>query len=56
MRSGDKVEEIAEGVVKALVDGEVVRLITLLGELKEVAGAIIESVDVPNEKLVLTRR
>jgi len=56
LRSGDKVEEIAEGVVKALVDGEVVRLITLLGELKEVAGAIIESVDVPNEKLVLTRR
>ena len=56
MRSGDKIEEVAEGVVKALADGEVVRLITLLGEVREIAGAMIESVDVPNEKLVLTRR
>jgi len=56
LRSGDKIEEVAEGVVKALVDGKVVRLITLLGEVREIAGAMIESVDVPNEKLVLTRR
>jgi len=56
LRSGDKIEEVAEGVVKALADGEVVRLITLLGEVREVAGAMIELVDVPNEKLVLTRR
>jgi len=56
LRSGDKVEEVAEGVVKALVSGEVVRLITLLGEVKEIAGATIESVDVPNERLVLAKR
>ena len=56
LRSGDKVEEVAEGVVKALVSGEVVRLITLLGEVKEIADATIESVDVPNERLVLAKR
>jgi predicted RNA-binding protein len=56
LRSDDKVEEVAEGVVKAVVDGGVVRLITLLGEIREVADAIIESVDVPNEKLVLVKR
>ncbi|MCC6042243.1 MAG: CooT family nickel-binding protein [Candidatus Verstraetearchaeota archaeon] len=56
LRSDDKVEEVAEGVVKAVVDGGVVRLITLLGEIREVADAIIESVDVPNERLVLVKR
>jgi len=56
LRSGDEVEEVAEGVVKAVVDGGVVRLITLLGEVREIAGAMIESVDVPNEKLVLVKR
>jgi len=56
LRSGDKIEEVAEGVVKALVDGEVVRLITLLGEVKEIAGAMIESVDVPNERLILAKQ
>jgi len=56
LRSGDEVKEVAEGVVKAFVDGEVVRLITLFGEVMEVASAMIESVDVPNEKLVLAKR
>jgi len=56
LRSGDEVKEVAEGVVKAVVDGEVVRLITLLGEVREIASAMIESVDVPNEKLVLVKR
>jgi predicted RNA-binding protein len=56
LKSDDKVEEVAEGVVKAVVDGGVVRLITLLGEIREVADAIIESVDVPNERLVLVKR
>jgi predicted RNA-binding protein len=56
LRSGDKVEEVAKGVVKAVVDGGVVKLITLLGEVREVTCAMIESVDVPNEKLVLVKR
>jgi predicted RNA-binding protein len=56
LRSGDKVEEVAERVVKAVVDGGVVRLITLFGEVREVADAMIESVDVPNERLVLVKR
>jgi predicted RNA-binding protein len=55
LKSGGKVEEIAEGVVKAVVDGGAVKLITLLGEVKEVAGAIIESVDVSSERLILTK-
>ena len=56
LRSGYKVEEVAERVVKAVVDGGVVRLITLFGEVREVADAMIESVDVPNERLVLVKR
>jgi predicted RNA-binding protein len=56
LKAGDKVEEVAKGVVKVVVNNGVVRLITLFGEVREVTGAMIESVDVPNEKLVLVKQ
>ena len=56
LKSGDEVKEVAKGVIKAVVENQAVKLITLLGEVTMVENAAIESVDVPNEKLILVRR
>ncbi|MCS7139482.1 MAG: CooT family nickel-binding protein [Candidatus Nezhaarchaeota archaeon] len=50
-----KLEEVARGVVKAMMEGKSIKLITILGEVKKIDGVIIESVDVPNERMVLVK-
>jgi len=55
LRSRDELKEVAKGVVKAITDGKDVKLITLLGDMTIIENAAIESVDVPNEKLILVK-
>lgn len=55
MKINGGLKEVAKGVVKAVVENKTVKLITLLGEVKEINNATIESVDVPNERLILVR-
>jgi len=55
LKANGELREVAKGVVKAMVEGKVVKLITLFGEVKEVGNAFIESVDVPNERMILTK-
>lgn len=55
LKVDDELKEVTRGVVKAVVEGRTVKLITSFGEIKKVDGATIESVDVSNEKLILTK-
>ncbi|RLF10302.1 MAG: hypothetical protein DRJ68_01380 [Thermoprotei archaeon] len=56
LRLKDELRVVAKSVVKAITDGLDVKLISLLGNVVTVEGAAIESVDVPNEKLILVKR
>jgi len=55
LRSRDELKEVARGVIKAVTDGKNIKLISLLGDVMTIEGAAIESVDVPNEKLILVK-
>ncbi|MEM4576044.1 MAG: CooT family nickel-binding protein [Candidatus Nezhaarchaeales archaeon] len=55
LKTNSELREVASGVVKAVVEGRTVKLITSFGEVKKVDSATIESVDVPNEKLILIK-
>lgn len=55
LRANGELKEVARGVVKAVVEDGVVTLITLFGEVKKINDAAIETVDVPNERMILTR-
>lgn len=55
LKANGELKEVARGVVKAVVENKAVKLITLLGEVKKIDDAAIESVDVPNERLILSK-
>ncbi|MDH5816339.1 MAG: CooT family nickel-binding protein [Candidatus Nezhaarchaeota archaeon] len=55
LKADGELREVARGVVKAMVEGKAVKLITLFGEVKEVSDVAIESVDVPNERMILAK-
>lgn len=55
LKTNGELREVAKGVVKAVMENRVVKLITLFGEVKKIDDAAIELVDVPNERLILAK-